>query len=1046
MKIPKLKLCAFFAVLLNASFANAAIVDIADGASTNLSAVPADDTVNFLGNTGTLAIDTSRQISGVTATTDQKGTINFGTAGTLTSTGNIGTLTNSISNIVFNSAGTLDAKGSIFTNSGITTATNNQGSLTLSGTIAQTISSTIGSSTFRLNTVTISQGSGVATTLSGDVFANNLVTNNAGGATLITIDGAGKLDFNNSTFNQDTAISNTDTINLGATTLADTKTLTLNSSATLSTLTFGTSGNLVIANVNTATITGDILGTGVIKGDANNAGDVLLSGSAAQSINSRLGTNSASKLGGLTFNNTNGAITLNKDSDINILTATLATALTNNGILNSSAFNVNETTSVGGTGTNSFGATTLANAKTLTLNSSAALSTLTFGTSGNLVIASGKTATITGDVLGTGVIKGAANNVGDVLLSGSAAQSVDATVQLGDVSNRLNKIGISNIAGVSLNNDVFTNNFDFSNATGTATATIATTKTINITGNITQTGAGTSVIDGLGTVSMSGTAAQSINSKLGLVGSRLSNLIINNAAGATFNQNAFLTALTQTSGALGIAGGKTIDVTNAVNLSGKTLNIGVGNAGGLFGKIKSAGAITVDGTTTINFDYSNNSLAVNGGFADIAESSGAIAGIAGIIVTDNSFLFQNTLSQNGNNIRATISADTTNFNINTLGADNFELLNNALSFTTNSKLATGIVSVTSQQQLISGLKTLKPVANGSIATTSMAMNDDLMNVVNLHTQKINSNIAGFNIDNKKSQNGEAKIWGQVFGNMLKQNSIKEIDGYDANIGGLAFGSDHIFKGQNNVILGGALAYSGASIEHKVQDGNAGGANNEDIVDKNTINSYQIILYNNNSSKSGLGFYNNNIVNVAYNQYNSTRNIIIGSTNEIAKASYNGYSYGAKSDVGYNFKLSDQFLFAPSVGLKYFSLTQSDYQETGAGNDGLKVTNKNFNSAFSEVGFNLTSRFKNDYFNFVPRVRTSWEHSLGNNTQRSTVTFIGGGSEMQNDSDLRKDKFNFGLGLNITDDQSASSVQLEYNLQLAEKFISNSASVQYRYIF
>jgi outer membrane autotransporter protein len=420
---------------------------------------------------------------------------------------------------------------------------------------------------------------------------------------------------------------------------------------------------------------------------------------------------------------------------------------------------------------------------------------------------------------------------------------------------------------------------------------------------------------------------------------------------------------------------------------------------------------------------------------DVAESTSGVSGsVSDIDVSDNSFLFNNALVLSGNKIVSAVSQDATNFSVSVLGADNFALINNALD---NADLTAGIISLGSMQQLDQGLETLKPINNESIVNTSLLMNDNATNVIGLHLQQINADYAGFSADDAKYKN-DGKIWGQVFGATSSQSKIKDDEGYKANSGGLMFGGDHIFGGETNVILGGALAYNKANI-----------SNNLSATSKNNdanISSYQIILYNNNAASNGLGFYNNNIINFASNQYKTNRNIVLGSIEKVAQASFDGSSYGAKTNVGYNFKLEDDLLFAPNVGLKYFSLSQDNYQETGAGDSGLKVSNEDFHSLISEVGFNFTSKFEDEYFNYIPKLNITWEHSLNNNAPKSTFEFIGGGTKMQTDSiNIQKNKFNLGLAINISD-ESDSSLQLQYNLQLSERFISNSGSLQYRYVF
>ncbi len=790
MKIKFFKSAIILLALLRISFVNAATIDISNGGTTNVSDVDTSDTVNFLGNTGTLVIDVTESIAAITATTDQKGTVDFSTVSTLTVTGNIGA-TNAIQNIVFNADGTLISNGNISaSSSGITTSANNQGNITLSGSTAQTISSIIGSSTLRLNTISITQGDG-AVTFSGDVFANNLVTSSSGAA--VTLAGVGGLNFTNSTFNQNTTINSSSTNSFGATTIADAKTLTVNSDFSLSTLTFGTSGNMVIASSKTANIAGNISGNGVIKGSVDGAGTVVFSGSSAQSVASTVELGDVSnRLSKVSISNiSTSGLTLNNDVFTVILDA------------------ANET----GTATTS--------------------------------IASGKTINVSGNITQSGAGSSVVKGAGKVLLSGSVAQTVDSKLGVSS-SDRLGELEINNTGGIVLNQN---SNLTTLTATGTTTITnnavldattfavdettivagtgtnsfgattiasaknltlnssasltnltfgasgnlvVASGKTIDISGNITQSGAGVSVINGDGKVLLSGTSVQTINSTLGSsISDRLGEFEVNNSNGAIFTKDAFLTTLTQTSGAITINNSKTIDVTNAVSLSGKTLNIGIGASESLLGKIKSGGAVTINNATTISFDYSNNSLFTNHDGVtqfDVVQSSVIVGTVSDIIVTDNSFLFNNALALNGNNIVSTISNDATNFSASALGVDNFTLLNNALD---NTNLTAGIISISSQQELTDGLSTLKPTANGAIVNTSMAISNAANNITKLHLQQISSNINEFAVDDKYESN--EKLWGQIYGSRAKQDKINNVNGYVAGTGGLIFGADHLLK-------------------------------------------------------------------------------------------------------------------------------------------------------------------------------------------------------------------------------------------------------------
>ncbi len=265
MKVSKIKSFTFLAALLSADISKANDIFITGGTPVNVSVASDGDAVIFSGNDGTLAIDTNKILASISTTINNSGVINFSTPNTLTMNSDLGSSSLLLKSINFSSDGTLNAKGNIYTSpsGGIRTSADGVGSLVLSGIGTQNIFAYVGSSTLALKDVSIIQG-GSTVSFVGDVYAKNFSTSGSGAD--ITVGGPGYLFFNNSNFDQNTIIESTGVNSLGATILADGKTLTSNSTSILDSLAFGTSGNLVIGSTNVVAVTENITGTGEIKG------------------------------------------------------------------------------------------------------------------------------------------------------------------------------------------------------------------------------------------------------------------------------------------------------------------------------------------------------------------------------------------------------------------------------------------------------------------------------------------------------------------------------------------------------------------------------------------------------------------------------------------------------------------------------------------------------------------------------------------------------------------------------------------------------------
>ena len=937
-----------------------------------------------ISGTGALTISASNITDNTTISSS--GAVSLGTT-TITSAkaltldtnatmGNI--ITDSGSSIVVNTGKTATITGSISITSGaasIVGDADNKGNLLFSGILAQTVDAgvTLGSSSLYLNQISTSNIHADGVTLNDDVYA--------------TI-----IDFIDSSASESIiSIASGKTINLEQ-------------------------------DINESNA-----GTGVIKG----AGKLNLNGTTAQTISAALGASTSDTLGELEINNTVG-VTLADSAYVTTLTSSTADSiLVVNSLLDASVSTVTESLTISGSGSISLGATSVADSKILTLSSNTTLDSLATNTSGTTTIASGKTATITGDITGTGTLQGSATTKGNILFSGSSAQAVAA--KLGGSSNYLNTLSFSNIAGVTFNDDIYATTLNFTNAAGEVAVSLASSAILDITGNISQTGAGTSVITGTsGQIELTGSSEQNIYVGLGNSGTRLGTVNVNNAAGVVFHEDSFLTTLTLSNGAFRVAANKTIDVTNAIDLRDKTFTSSTNGAA--FGKVKSGGTINVNSGTEFAFDYSNNLVDLDySGATEYVIADGTSISISGsfsdVQVSDNSFLFDNSLGIAGNDVVTTVSASS-HFTEATLGREDYTVINNALQY---AGLTGEIISLSSQAEVAESVDTLKPVTNAATTIASFTATNNSTNITNLHLRNLNATITGFSTGDETATSTN-RVWAQAFGGGANQGQRDSVDGFKSRIGGLIFGADKLIEAdKSDITLGAAFSYSASAIE------GASASNND-----TTINSYQLILYNNNADYSGLGFYNNNIINLAYNDYKTQRTIAVGDYLGTARGKFAGNSYSIKSGVGYRIKLSDNFMLSPTAALQYYKLSQDSYQETGAGNAGLNVVNNDYDNIISEIGVELTSKVKTKSYDLTPKFSAAWSRNLKDNSQESTVSFIGGGAKLQNDSIVpQEDRFNFGFGLDVVHSKyQDQSLRLVYDLQLASQYDGHLGSIEY----
>jgi hypothetical protein len=581
--------------------------------------------------------------------------------------------------------------------------------------------------------------------------------------------------------------------------------------------------------------------------------------------------------------------------------------------------------------------------------------------------------------------------LGTLTVNGS---KIDIVGNIASNSSRLNTINVLSNSSATFHDNVFTNSFVMNSSD--------TTTTLNGSNSA------------LGAVNLSGT-----NTRLNL------------------NGNATATTLTtSTSSTLQINSAKQLNFSGAATING-TLSIGVDSSSNLSAttSVISNNTFTVNNGATINFDYSNSSYLQVGNIYNFVATSGTLNINGTQTITDNSFLLAPTftsVSGATNYLEVRQNLDTANralLNAEDQALTNF-LISSPVSAIDNPR--TALLRLSTQTEVEDALSTFDTDKSNMLQRTAMSISNAVGNIISSHLQS--ANFDSFYKQNS-TENG-SNLWGEIFGATATQSSTQQknsttntttkVKGYTSNFSGVVFGLDKTLKdSQVNSTWGGSLFYSMAQAENEALS-----------KQKTDINSYGLSFYNYNVFKDGLGFFNENSAGAAYNQYDSERNIKIGSFKSRSTAKFSGAQYEAKISFGYNFKVADNAIFAPIASMKYFGMQMQDYKEENQDGIGMKVSNSNFNLFTSELGFKFTTD--------MILINASWLHNLSNKGAKTSSAFLNDSSSQKFQSagvDLDADILNFGTQLNLRTSQN-SKIMLRYDLQKSSYFISHLGSVKF----
>jgi outer membrane autotransporter protein len=273
------------------------------------------------------------------------------------------------------------------------------------------------------------------------------------------------------------------------------------------------------------------------------------------------------------------------------------------------------------------------------------------------------------------------------------------------------------------------------------------------------------------------------------------------------------------------------------------------------------------------------------------------------------------------------------------------------------------------------------------------------------------------------------MWLQGFGTTIDQDNRQGISGFDAGTVGFAFGADTLLT--ENLRIGAAFSYGSTDVDTK------------DSQNNTDISSYQGVLYT--SYEMG-DYYFDGIASYSLNNYDSSRNVVVGSVNRTALADYDADQYGIKGTVGRTLHYQNLDLL-PYVSLNYVRLNTDGYTETGAGAANLIVNPETTNFLQSTVGVSVSQEIKTgNGARFIPEAHIAWLHEYLDEGQINTSTFTGGGGSFTtNGFDPANDSLNVGASVDFYATESLD-IRAAYDFEVKDDYKSHSGQLILRYTF
>ena len=349
----------------------------------------------------------------------------------------------------------------------------------------------------------------------------------------------------------------------------------------------------------------------------------------------------------------------------------------------------------------------------------------------------------------------------------------------------------------------------------------------------------------------------------------------------------------------------------------------------------------------------------------------------------------------------------------------------------------------SNSQVASSLDTMVPEVDAGVRDVSTecfynfvnVVIDRVENVLKLAQNTTPKAATGFSAGDEEKMNNS--IWAKGYGSYLNQDLRKGIQGYDAWNAGTALGADHTFTDiiavADTLTVGISGGYAYGNVDSDANNGNT------------CINSGQTTAYG--------GYQFNEIPlfidaagTFAWNWYNGSRDIVVGTIRRTANAAYDGQQYGAYIGTGYRINMGRNLFFTPLASLNYMHLHLAGYTETEAGALSLSAASQDYDILQSGLGARVEYPLTVNWGTVTPEVHGKWLYDfIGDNVQMTSTFTGGGGAFGTNGCPPAQNSFDVGGKLSLALKNDISVIG-ECDTELKEDFWGIYGAVTVRYNF
>ncbi|WP_377185509.1 autotransporter outer membrane beta-barrel domain-containing protein [Rickettsia sibirica] len=316
---------------------------------------------------------------------------------------------------------------------------------------------------------------------------------------------------------------------------------------------------------------------------------------------------------------------------------------------------------------------------------------------------------------------------------------------------------------------------------------------------------------------------------------------------------------------------------------------------------------------------------------------------------------------------------------------------------------------------------------------------------------ISSNITALNARMDKVQAGnkgpvssgdedmDAKFgaWISPFVGNATQKMCNSISGYKSDTTGGTIGFDGFVS--DDLVLG--LAYTRADTDIKLKNNKTG--------DKNKVESNIYSLYGlysvpyENLFVEAIASYSDNKIRSKSRRVIATTLETVGY--QTANGKYKSESYTGQLMAGYTYMMPENINLTPLVGLRYSTIKDKGYKETGTTYQNLTVKGKNYNTFDGLLGAKVSSNINVNEIVLTPELYAMVDYAFKNKVSAIDARLQGMTAPLPTNS-FKQSKTSFDVGVGVTAKYKMMEYGINYDTNIGSKYFAQQGSVKVRVNF